>query len=57
MVLVKDENYRGNPDYSLVIYLTAEKVVQCILVAENMREKGEAKKERANKIATRKLHL
>ena len=55
--MVNDETSRGNPDYVLVIYLTAAKVAQCILVDENRIEKVEAKKKTANKTDTRKLHL
>ena len=44
MALVKDEASRRNPDSILGIYLTAVKVEQFILVAENRIEKEEAKK-------------
>ena len=36
--LVNDETSRRNPDSSSVIYLTADKVAQCRLVADNRRE-------------------
>ena len=47
--LVNDETSMRNPDYSLVIYLTAAKVAQCRLMAENRREKEEEKMETAKK--------
>ena len=47
--MVNDETYMRNPDSSLGIYLTAAKVVQCRLVAENRREKEATKKEIAKK--------
>ena len=37
--LVNDETFTSNPDYSSGIYLTATKVAQVRLVAENRREK------------------
>ena len=46
-----------NPDYSLVIYLTAAKLAQSILMDENTREKEEAKTETSNETFTQKLHL
>ena len=56
-ILVNDKKSRRNPDLSLGIYLTADKVAQWRLVADNRREKEEAKKETANKTANRNLHL
>ena len=50
--LVNDETSMRNPDSSMGIYLTAAKVAQCTLVADNRREKEEAKKETAKKTAT-----
>ena len=50
--LVNDETSTRNPDSSMGIYLTAAKVAQCTLVADNRREKEEAKKETAKKTAT-----
>ena len=47
--LVNYETSMRNPDYSLVIYLTAAKVAQCRLMAENRREKEEGKMETAKK--------
>ena len=44
MRLVKDETTRRNPDQNSGIYLTADIVAQYRLVAENRREKGEAKR-------------
>ena len=41
--LVNDETSRRNPDFSLVIYLIADKLAQYILVDNNRREKEEAK--------------
>ena len=55
--LVNDVTSRSNPDLNSGIYLTATKLAQYILVADNKREKEEAKKETENKTATRKLHL
>ena len=55
--LVNDETSLRNPDSISGIYLTATKVAQCRLVAENRREKEEAKKETEKKTFTRKLHL
>ena len=55
--LVNDETSRRNPDSILVIYLTAAKVSQFRLVAENRREKEEAKNLTAKKTATQKLYL
>ena len=57
VILVNDETSIRNPDSITGIYITADKVAQCRLVAENRREKEEAKKETAKKTATRKLHL
>ena len=48
---------RKNLDLSLGIYLTAAKVAQCRLVAENRRYKEEAKKEPEKKTAPQKLCL
>ena len=42
--LLNDETSMRNPDSSSGIYLTAVKVVQCKLVAENRIENEEAKK-------------
>ena len=42
--LVNDETSMRNPDYSLVIYLTADKVAQFRMVAQNRTVKEEAKK-------------
>ena len=42
--LVNYETSMRNPDYSLVIYLTVDKVAQFIMVAQNMTVKEEAKK-------------
>ena len=39
------------------MYLTAVKVAQCRQVAENRREKEEAKKETENNTSTKKVHL
>ena len=50
--LVNDETSTRNPDSSMGIYLTAAKVAQCTLVADNRRKKEEAKKEPAKKTAT-----
>ena len=36
--LVNDETSSSNPDSDSVIYLTADKVAQCKLVADNRRE-------------------
>ena len=44
VILVNGETSTRNPDCSTVIYLTADKVAQCILVSYNRREKVEAKK-------------
>ena len=56
-ILVNDETSMRNPDYSLVIYLIADKVAQYRLVAENRREKEEAKHQTAKKTFTQKFHL
>ena len=53
----EDTITRRNPDSTLGIYLTAVKVAQCRQVAENRREKEEAKKETANNTSTKKVHL
>ena len=42
--LVNYENFMRNPDSSTGIYLTADNVAQCIMVADNRREKEKAKK-------------
>ena len=55
--LVKNETSMRNPDSSTGIYLAAAKVVQRRLVAENRREKEEAKKETAKKTFIRKFNL
>ena len=47
--LVNDETSMRNPNYSLGIYLNADKLSQCRLVGENRREKEEVKKETAKK--------
>ena len=47
---------RRNPDSIFVVYLTAVKVSQFRQVADNRREKEEAKKVTAKKTATRKFH-
>ena len=47
--LVNDETSMRNPDSSSGIYLTAAKVSQFRLVAENRKEKEEEKKETAKK--------
>ena len=53
----EDTATRRNPDFTSGIYLTAVKVAQCIKVAENRREKKEAKNITAKKTATRKINL
>ena len=53
--LDNDVTTRNNPDSSSVIYLSASKVAQCRMVAENKREKEEVKKETVNKTAAQKL--
>ena len=50
--LVNDETSMRNPDSRTRIYLTAAKVVNFRLVADNRREKEEAKKETVKKTAT-----
>ena len=57
VILVNDETSMRNPDYSLVIYLIADKVAQYRLVAENSREKEEAKHQTAKKTFTQKFHI
>ena len=57
VILVNDKTSMRNADSSLGIYLTAAKVAQCSLVAENRREKEEAKKETEKKTSIRKFHL
>ena len=58
VTLVKeDTTTRRNPYSTLGIYLTAVNFVQYRQVADNRREKEEAKKETAKKTATRKVHL
>ena len=52
-----DVTTRKNPDSSPGIYLTAAKVAQYRLVAENKRDKEKAKKETAKKTAAQKLCL
>ena len=54
---VNDETTRKNPDSGSVIYITTSKVAQCRLVAENRREKEEAKKVTSKKISTIKVYL
>ena len=53
----EDTATRRNPDSTSGIYLTAVKVAQYIKVAENRREKKEAKNITSKKTATRKIHL
>ena len=53
----KWQNLHEEPDSNMGIYLTAAKLVQYRLVADNSREKEEAKQETPNKTATPKLHL
>ena len=55
--LVNDETYIRNPDSISVIYITDAKLEQCRSLAENRREKEEAKKEIAKKTFIRKFHL
>ena len=57
VILVNDETSMRNPDSSMVIYLYADKVELCRLVAKNRREKEEEKKETEKKTTIRKLHL
>ena len=57
MNLNNDVTTRKNPDSSPGIYLTAAKVAQYRLVAENKRDKEKAKKETAKKTAAQKLCL
>ena len=52
VILENDVTSRRNPDSSSGIYLTADKVSQCRLVYDNMREKEEAKKETAKNTDT-----
>ena len=52
-----DISTRKNPNPTSGIYLTAAKLAQCIMVAENRREKEEVKKETAKKTAARKVCL
>ena len=47
--LVNDETSMRKPDSSSGIYLNAAKLAQCRLMAENRREKEEAKKETEKK--------
>ena len=56
VILLNYEQSRRNPDSSLVIYLTADKVVQYRLVSKNSREKEE-ENETSKKTATQNLHL
>ena len=44
VIFVNYETSMSNPYYSLGIYLTADKVAQCTLVADNRREKEERKR-------------
>ena len=44
VILVNDETSMRKPDFSLVIYPTAAKVLQYRLVEENRKEREEAKK-------------
>ena len=53
----EDTTTRRNPYLNSVIYLTAVKVAQCRQLADNKREKEEAKKTTSNKIATIRVHL
>ena len=52
-----DISTRKNPNPTSGIYLTAAKLAQCIMVAENRREKEEVKKEIAEKKAICKVCL
>ena len=52
-----DANTRRNPNSTSGIYLTADKVAQCRQVAANRIAVDEAKKIKAKKTATRKIHL
>ena len=53
----ENANTRRNPDSTSGIYLTAVKVAQCRHVAENRRDREEAKKITTKKTVTRKVHL
>ena len=53
----EDTTTRRKPDSTPVIYLTAVKVAQCRELDANRREKEEAKKVKAKKTATRKVHI
>ena len=55
--LVNYETSMRNHDLSTGIYLTDAKVAQYRLMAENRKEKEEAKKETAKKTATTKLNI
>ena len=53
----EDTATRRNPDPNSGIYFTAVKVAQFRHVADNRKEKEEAKKVTAKKTATRKVHI
>ena len=53
----EDDNTRRNLNSTSGIYLTADKVAQCIQVAVNRREVDESKHITAKKTATRKVLL
>ena len=44
LILANNETSMSNPDSSSGIYLTTAKLLQCTLMANNMREKEEGKK-------------
>ena len=54
--LANDCTYKNNPASSLGIHITAAKVEQCRIVADNRREKVD-KKETAKKTAAQNFHL
>ena len=53
----EDTTTRGHPNSTSGIYLTTVKVIQFRQLANNRREKEEAKKVTSKQIATRKVHL
>ena len=53
----EDTTTTRNSDSTSRMYLTAVKVAQCRQVADNRREKEEAKKVTAKKTSTRKVHI
>ena len=57
LILDNDVTNRKKPDSSSEIYITAAKVLQYRLVADNRREKEEAKNKTSKKIAAWKLCL